>query len=149
MGAGWAVRIYFAHVIKYFLDNSLGSKKASYKAAKTFRDETILDLKHRGIAIGKKPKEHHARPTIKSKTGIVGVYMRSRVLQNGHISRSYFGSYYPIKYNHAVKSFSVDKYGKQEALQMAIDFREDGLRKSKKSRGTREKSSKKARKTNL
>jgi len=125
---GWWVRLRSAHIQKVFSDLAHGSKSRSLKAAIKFRDACIRDLAKRGMPIGRKPKGHHKNPTIRNRTGFVGVHYVIRRSNDGSRNKSYIGSYYPQRYKHLVRSFSVNKYGEKRALKLAIAFRQEGLR---------------------
>jgi hypothetical protein len=125
---GWWVRLRSANIQKAFSDIAFGSKSKSLKAAIKFRDACIRDLAQRGITIGRKPKGHHKNPTIRNRTGFVGVHYVIRRNKDGSRNKSYIGTYYPRKYQHRVKSFAVNKYGEKKALKLAIAFRQEGLR---------------------
>ncbi len=134
---GWWVRMHFAGIQKLFTDLACGSKAKSLKAAITFRDQTIRGLKRKGMRIGRKPKGHHLHPTSKSSTGIVGVHCTVKTRSDGTPSKSFIGTYYPVKYKHRSKSFSVSKYGTKQARQLAIAFRREGIRSLEKQRRNR------------
>ena len=131
---GWWVRLRSAEIQKAFSDLAYGSKTKSFKAAISFRDRTLRDLAKQGIPIGRKPKGHHATPTKKSKTGIVGVYFQLKKAADGTLNKYYVGSYYPEKYQGKAKAFAVNVYGEREARRLAKAFRRDGLRSLSKGR---------------
>jgi hypothetical protein len=134
---GWWVRLRFAEIQKAFSDAAFGSKSKALKAAVKFRDTTLRDLAKQGVRIGRKPKEHHAKPTKNSKTGIVGVTYQLRRATGGGFNKYYFGSYYPRKYQGIAKAFAVNVYGEREAFRLAKAFRREGIRSL--SKGQKEK----------
>jgi hypothetical protein len=125
---GWWVRLRFADIQKAFSDIACGSKSKSLKAALAFRDKTLRDLVKKGLPIGRKPKQHHENPSRDSRTGVVGVHFTMRTAADGTHYKSYVGSYYPKKYQHRVKSFSVHKYGEKKTFKLAVAFRQEGLK---------------------
>jgi hypothetical protein len=129
---GWWVRLRFANIQKAFSDSAFGSKSKSLKAAIIFRDKTLRDMAKQGILIGRKPKGHHATPTKKSKTGVVGVYFQLKKAADGGFNKYYVGSYYPKKYQGIAKVFAVNVYGEREAFRLAKAFRQEGLRSLRK-----------------
>jgi hypothetical protein len=131
---GWRVRPRFAEIQKSFSDSAYGSKSKSLKAAIKFRDACFRDLAEKGLPTGRKPKGHHKSPTIKSRTGVVGVHYVIKTNKDGSRNKSYVGTYYPQKYQHRVKSFSVNKYGEKKAFKLAAAFRREGLRSLSKGR---------------
>ncbi len=134
---GWWVRLRFAEIQKAFSDIAHGSKAKSLKAAIKFRDACLRDRARKGLPIGRKPKGHHKNPSIKSRTGIVGVHYVIKTYKDGSRNKFYVGTYYPRKYRHSVKSFSVNKYGEKKAFKLAAAFRREGLRSLNKGRFTR------------
>ena len=106
---------------KSFPDKFFGSKKKSLAAAVKFKNSSLAILKLAHWE-GKKPKGHHKKPTVKSTTGIVGVFNR----YDSHGNEVWVASYYPVKYKCHVKSFSVNVYGDRARL-LAIEARRKGL----------------------
>ncbi len=133
---GWWVRLRFASIQKSFSDRIYGSKAKSRQAAIKFRDACLRDLAKKGLPIGRKPKGHHKNPTIRNRTGVVGVHYVIKTYGDGSRHKSYIGTYYPRKYEHSVKSFSVNKYGEKKAFKLAVAFRREGLRSLGKGRLT-------------
>jgi hypothetical protein len=113
---------------KHFSDLRYGSKNRSLQAAIEFRDASLTKLESFKW-YGKKPKGHHKKPTIKSTTGIVGVFLRRKRGYN-----IWAATFYPVKYKSKTQCFSTHKYGHRKALEMAKAFRAEGLKTVAKAR---------------
>jgi hypothetical protein len=131
---GWWVRIRFANIQKAFSDRACGAKSKALKEAIKFRDETLLDRAKKGLSTSRRQKRYFTKPTVKSKTGIVGVSCQIKKAAGGTLNKYYIGTYYPQKYQCSSKSFAVNVYGEREALRLAVAFRREGLRSMKKGR---------------
>jgi len=125
---GWWVRLRFANIQKAFSDIACGSKSKSLKAAIKFRDACLRDRAEKGLSIGRKPKGHHKNPTVRNRTGIVGVHCVIKTNKDDSPIKYYVSTYYPQKYQHCVKTFSVNKYGEKRAFKLAVAFRREGLK---------------------
>src|SRR5579884_458470 len=109
-GVGWYARVTFMGQTfsKYFADLTHGGKRKAFEKALKWRDETEK-------AIGKPRTDRmFAAPGARSLTGIQGVYE-----QNG----KYVAAWTPKRGQTRRKFFSINKYGHDEALQRAINFR--------------------------
>jgi AP2 domain len=62
----------------------------------------------------------------KGQTGIVGVRKVTKIVK-GHEYRSWVGWWSDRRHNRRCHSFSVEKYGNEEAKKMAIQARREGL----------------------
>jgi len=109
-GVGWYARVtYMGQTFaKYFADMAHGGTRKAYAKALQWRDDTEKDIG--------KPRTNRmfAAPGARSLTGIQGVYE-----QNG----KYVAAWTPKRGQTRRKFFSINKYGEQEALRMAINFR--------------------------
>lgn len=128
---GWQVRFQSPSdkakdINHFFNDEKFGGKDKALKAAELFRDamEIEYDPEHPGsLDIMRKTR---------NKSGIVGVHRTKQ------ISRKKYGTYvydvwqahFPIEKNkHRSRRFSISKYGEEEALKLAIECREEGIKK--------------------
>jgi len=109
-GVGWYARVTFMGQTfsKYFADLAHGGKRAAFEKALKWRDETEK-------SVGKPRTDRmFAMPGVRSQTGIQGVYE-----QNG----KYVAAWTPKPGQTRRKFFSINKYGREEALRRAIAFR--------------------------
>jgi len=109
-GVGWYARVtYMGQTFaKYFADLSHGGTRKAHEKAVQWRDETEK-------AIGKPRTDRmFAAAGARSETGILGVYE-----QNG----KYVAAWTPKRGQTRRKFFSINKYGEQEALRKAINYR--------------------------
>lgn len=123
--AGWVFR-HPAHPGKLFSDSKYsGSWRSSARAAIAHRDNLVLPCEQ-----NKTVRFFHIKPSKKSKTGIPGVFLYERKGDYG-TRLSVIASYYGKKYEMTRKEFSVGRRTVQEALELAITFRNKGLEKIK------------------
>lgn len=112
---GYWVRFQAEGANKLFSDKKLGGKSAALAAAIAWRDKKWKQLGH-------KRTNHHTKDK-RSTTGVVGVTYVHQRNQNGYLVRSYRVTYCPAPYTNRAKSYSIKKYGKQRAFEMACDIR--------------------------
>lgn len=123
---GWHVRVRHANVSKFFSDNSFGGKRASFAAAKEY---------YEGLGVPERLRKWrwYASPTVRNKTGTSGVcrVVRSVKVADGTIREwaTYHASVYVAPYTKEEKTFSVQKYGEEEALKKAVAFRKKWTKK--------------------
>ncbi len=135
---GYLVRIKLCQSVKgkYNIDISKFFATRKYKnalrMARRFRDRSLASLKKRGYLWKRQHAKFHPGPTIKSKSGIVGVYVQVR--PDG--LRYWRATYYPVPYKDRTASFSVNKFGERKAKQLAIEFRDKGIVALKKTLST-------------
>lgn len=124
---GWRVKIgqrTAMEVIKFFGDGRHGGKRKALKAAKRFRDKSMLLFGSNGSRpLGR-------RMAINMKHGLpIGVsYQKRKDRSNGHDSkwvwREYFQAYWQLPDRPGTtKTFSIKKHGYREAKRMAIAWR--------------------------
>lgn len=109
-GVGWYARVVFMGQTfsKYFADLAHGGTRKAFDKAVKWRNDTEA-------AVGKPRTDRlFAMPGVRSQTGIQGVYE-----QNG----KYVAAWTPKPGQTRRKFFSINKYGEQEALRKAINFR--------------------------
>jgi len=119
---GWFVRGYRngkTHS-KLFSDRKCGGKEAAYEMAKAYREELQVRL-------GDVPKDPRKRRVVSSdsrnKTGELGVSLIRRKGPNGQKYEAYSVSWRPEPGKQKCTSFSVKKYGKERAFEMAVKHR--------------------------
>lgn len=123
---GWQVRLQRRgeKFSKFFKDSDHKNEDVALKAARKFYNQ--LCKEHPEMT----PQEHAERKT--ARTGeIIGV---RRLLK---VDKRWGGNNYEVweakwshkKYQRRVKTFSIEKYGEEEAKRLAIDARLQGLAK--------------------
>ncbi|MEZ6092797.1 MAG: AP2 domain-containing protein [Pirellulaceae bacterium] len=113
---------------KFFGDATFGSRPKALAAAKKFRDSVLK--KNKGFS----KKELANRASSRNTSGIVGVRYSEEVHGTGKNKRVYgfwVASWNPKAGVRKTKRYSIDKYGDDEAMQMAIKAREEGIRNFK------------------
>jgi hypothetical protein len=125
----WYVRISFNGnyiVNRMFYDRTFGGNRKALAEAKTYRDVMLKLLK--------KPKDDlrilHSKISKRNKTGTLGVCLLKRYHPWSKNPFYYYqASYYKEK--NGIKgsaSYSCQKYGEEEAFNMALDFRNTGIK---------------------
>ncbi len=121
---GWFFRA-ARHSGKLFSDSKYGgSWRASARAALEHRNK-LVPLMERMKTI----RYYHENPSEGSETGVAGVFMVYRKAVYGRYSYV-VGSYYSEPYKKERKQFSVRRHGMEEAIRLAVEFRENGLNKT-------------------
>lgn len=123
---GWWVRFCIEHkrLTQLFSDNKFGGKEKALEAAKIYRDAIERDVR---------PKQTDHLPNIKTKrnrSGIVGVNRsKGTTHKNGKRYIYYVWQAHWPKLDGKVVSrkFSINKYGEEEALRLAIKARFEAL----------------------
>lgn len=124
---GWFVRGYRngRTFSKLFSDNRFGDKKAALEVARRYRDELYNEIE-------KVPKRQRARRIVHSdarnKTGVIGVCYTTKTSPNGTKHPCYSVSWRPEPGIQKCTSFSIKKYGKKKAFQLAVAHRKKMLR---------------------
>lgn len=111
---------------KLFSDGVYGSPKKALKAARKYRKQLAKKL-------GIESLEHRRRTRrLSSKrieTGVVGVYRGVSKTKSGKERHYYAVSWNPKPNVVRTKSFSIAKYGEEEAFRLAVRYREKMLKK--------------------
>ncbi len=113
---------------KFFGDKSFGGKTKALSAAKKFRDEVLAQ--YRGFS----KRELAEKVSVRNTSGVVGVRYAEEFHGVGKGRRIYgfwVASWNPTAGTRKTKRFSIDKYGDDEAMRLAIKAREDGVRAAK------------------
>ncbi len=126
LSCGWEVRIQRRGktVEKFFCDSLLKGSRNALKKAKEFRDK--MESEMRGYTV----KELAKRPSIRNKSGIVGVRFEERISVTG--GNKYYYPTWVAQWTDAdgkrrTKAFSCEKYGKEVAKKKAISARRRGV----------------------
>lgn len=127
---GWEVRIQRRgkRVEKFFADNTHGGKRMALQAAKHFRDQMETELRPLSI------REMARNPSIRNRSGTVGVRRSVKTDVRGEYEFTYafwVAQWTDGKGKRRTRSFSVDRYGEDEAYRMAVKARNDGVAQAK------------------
>ena len=127
---GWDVRIQRRgrKMEKFFSDLGLGGKRAALQAAKEHRDR--LELRHKKFSVS----ELADTPSTNNRSGLVGVRLHQQIDRRGEFEYSYWywvAQWTDRRGRRKTRSFSVHKYGDDEACRLACESREQGLRKAR------------------
>jgi len=130
---GYLVRITRRGQMKsqYFADREYGGKKKALTAARAFRDDLEKKLK------GYSPAELAQTPRANNTSGVTGVrYVEEtdRRWESQPTYGYYIAQWSPEPGVRKSKRFSIEKYGDDEAMQLAIKAREAGEREMAKNR---------------
>ena len=113
---------------KFFSDNKFGGKRAALVAAKEFRDQ--LEESSRKYSV----KELSQRPSVRNKSGVVGVRLHEQIDLRGDFEYHYW--YWIAQWTDRLgrrktKSFSVHTHGDEEAFRLAVEARRKGVNQAK------------------
>lgn len=118
---GWFFRA-VRHSGKLFSDGKYGgSWRASARAALKHRNKLIPLMERM-----KTTRYYHENPSKRSATGIAGVFLSYKKADYGTLTYV-VGTYYGEPYKPKRRQFSVRKLGMDEAIRLAVEFREEGL----------------------
>lgn len=121
-----AVRRMNQYLHQYFTDSAHGGTAQALAAAMAWRDKTVAELTDVDYAVWRR---EWMRPT--NKSGIVGVTRGIILKKRGKrtVKLAHWQAYWQnANGKRSTRSFSVNKYGEQEAKQMAISARENGMK---------------------
>jgi hypothetical protein len=104
---------------KYFSDSPDG-RRAALRQAREFRDALLATLP---------PPTKIFSTYVLNKTGIIGVTLVRDRTRKGTVIWRYIASWPTRNSKRGKATFSVARYGKAEARRMAIQARQDGLRR--------------------
>ncbi len=124
--SGWEVRIQRRgkRVEKFFADNLLHGKRGALQAAKEFRDQMELEMRPYSV------KELAKSPSVRNRSGVVGVRRSVQKDVRGDYEFTYFfwvAQWIDGKGRRRTRSFSVDRYGEDEAFRLALQARNHGV----------------------
>lgn len=127
---GWQVRFQRRGVKtdKFFSDIGYGGKRAALQAAKELRDS--LEASTAKLTVAEKSTE----PSIRNRSGIVGVRMHQQKDRRGDTEYQYWywiAQWTDGRGRRRTRSFSVHRHGEEEAFQMAVKARKQGLAQAK------------------
>lgn len=127
---GWEVRMqrHRKKVSRYFADAIYGGKLAALREAKVFRDE--LEATQEKMTVAEKSQSVSQR----NRSGIVGVRYHQQKDRRGDYE--YFYGVWIAQWTDGhgrrrTRSFSVEKYGNEEAYRLACEAREAGVASAK------------------
>jgi len=125
---GWFVRGYRNNKTfsKLFSDKKLGGKAKALIAAKAFRQS--LWNKIEKIPVKRRPRRLVVRDS-RNTTGVIGVCHIAKKNNNGSIYESYAVSWRPKPGIQKCTSFSIKKYGRQQAFRLAVELRKKMLKR--------------------
>lgn len=119
---GWFVRAYKNGITfsRLFSDRRYGGMDSALEAASEYRDSLHEQIQ-------RMPSEPRKRRLVmrdsRNKTGVIGVTRTARHLPNGTLSECYSVSWRPAPGVQKCTSFSIRKYGEQEAFRLAVKHR--------------------------
>lgn len=127
---GWEVRIQRRgrKYEKFFADGQHGGRRAALQAAKIFRDDMEERLRPYTV------KELARIPSVRNKSGIVGVRRAVQVEETDEYVYTYafwIAQWTDGKGKRKTRSFSVEKYGEDEACRRALQARTRGVNQAK------------------
>ena len=127
---GWEVRMQRRgkKFGKFFADGQFGGRRASLNAAKAYRDS--LESRLAGYSV----KELARRPSARNTSGIVGVRRAVQVEENEDYVYTYafwIAQWIDGKGKRKTRSFSIEKYGEEDAFQRAVAARTNGVSHAK------------------
>lgn len=130
IAGGWQVRIQRrGHKIdKFFSDAVYGGKRPSLQHAKDYRD--LVEQNFRKYKV----RDLAKRPSIRNRSGIVGVRLHQQKDRRGEFEYQYW--YWVAQWTDGrgrrrTKSFSVHRHGDEEAYRLAYEARNKGVRQAK------------------
>ena len=123
---GWFVRGYKngQTYSKLFSDKRHGGKNNALVVARGYRDELFDEL-------SEIPNSPRARRIVtrdsRNKTGVLGVCRISKKGVNGKVTESYSVTWRPEPGVQKCTSFSIRKYGEEEAFRLAVELRREKM----------------------
>jgi len=123
---GWEVRIQRRgkKYEKFFADRQHGGRRGALQAAKVYRDEIEGTLRPYTV------KELARNPSVRNTSGVVGVRRALQVEETDEYIYTYtfwIAQWTDGKGKRKTRSFSVDKYGEEEAYRRAVQARTRGV----------------------
>ena len=109
---------------KFFADRQCGGTRAALQAAKAYRDELEKKLKPYSV------RELAKKPSVRNSSGIVGVRKGYQIEESDEYVYTYtfwIAQWTDGKGKRKTRSFSVDKYGEEEAYRLAVQARTRGV----------------------
>ena len=116
---GWFVRIYHesSTYSKLFSDKKFGGREESLQKALEYRNEMMEKI----------GKTYPARRVVckdsRNKTGVIGVCRTRKANRNGIYSEYFSVSWSPKYRSHKCRMFSINKYGEEQAFELACEWR--------------------------
>lgn len=128
--AGWEVRLQRNRVkhTRFFADSTYGGKLAALREAKLYRDDVESSFTKMNVA------EKSESPSVRNQSGVVGVRRHQQKDRCGEFVYHYWvwvAQWTDGRGRRRTRSFSVQKYGEDEAFRLACEAREIGVAKAK------------------
>ncbi len=130
-GHYWYVRFQMYGIQEIFSDGVYGGKRKSYAAAVAYRDKMEKKLPYYKARL---TAYHFKTTNSKNNTDVIGVtyHRRKRYSRYGdHVNGPYWEEVYVVKWSenghHRNRSFSVKKWGKRKAYELACAARKKGV----------------------
>jgi hypothetical protein len=123
---GWLVRGYKngKRYSKLFSDRKSGTSEEALQHARVFYDELILRLK----AMPSRPRAKKiVYRDARNSTGVIGVSRLKKIGKNGNTLEFYSVTWRPAPGVQKCTSYSIGKYGEEEAFKRAVICRYNGL----------------------
>lgn len=119
---GWFVRGYKNKKTysKLFSDKRYGGEKEALEAARKYRDALVEELNE--IPNEPRPRRIVSRDS-RNVTGVLGVCRISKKGANGGVNEFYSVTWRPEPGVQKCSSFSIRKYGEEEAFRLAVELR--------------------------
>ena len=130
VNGGWEVRFQRRgrRIERFFADNAHGGKRGALQAAKKFRDDLESEMRPYTV------QELARRPSIRNRSGIVGVRKAKQVDIRGEYEYTYMfwvAQWTDGKGRRKTRSFSIHRYGDDEAYRLAVQARNRGVSQAK------------------
>lgn len=123
---GWEVRIQRQRIkrSRYFADAIYGGKLAALREAKKHRDQLEVELGKMNVA------QRATTPSIRNHSGVVGVRRHQQKDRRGdfvYLSDCWIAQWTDGHGRRKTRSFSVGKFGEDEAFRLACEARDAGV----------------------
>lgn len=127
---GWEVRMQRRRKKheKFFADGKCGGKRAALQAAKAYRDQLEENLARLSV------QELSESPSARNRSGIVGVRRATQKEETDEFLYTYhfwIAQWTDGKGKRKTRSFSVEKFGEEEAFRRALEARTKGVQQAK------------------
>lgn len=119
---GWQVRMQRRGIKygKFFADRPHGGPKHSLQAARQWRDRLVNQLATRA-------RTRICERSARNSSGVVGVSKISVVNSNGTTYQFWQATWSPAPGQRRCVKFSIKRHGDQEAFQLAVEARAEGI----------------------
>ncbi|BCX50166.1 hypothetical protein HAHE_40740 [Haloferula helveola] len=120
---GWQVRLQRRgeKFGKYFADRQCGGSRASYRAAKAWRDALVERLKEQDQA------PRICLKSARNSSGVVGVSKVAVSASNGETYYFWQATWCPEPGQRRCVKFSIRRHGDRKAFRLAVEARREGV----------------------